>query len=321
MKLKLLLVLVFYGSSAYALQTAYWDNFLKAFNDFKKQMAETCKVKEDLDYKNENFTGDRLFLDEKDIRLAWWGVQKDKAKGTRLLNQIDGITSDEVMETLLKNQNKNDDLNKQELQKITSLLNKYIGNVINGIKKGKVLAKAYSDLMSAPDDAPPSLQRLKDSFMECPVGIQVSVNWKKKAEDMIKSQCPKACSKEKLDEDKSNCEKHFEFREGAAAYLIDFKKPEQKCSDFERAYRSLDPIRLYSEMKEEMIDLVHAQSELKKCKEGYVALQRKSTKLKSAAKLAIDSLHDQNANYKKTIEDLKTTYDEIFPSKPAPSKP
>lgn len=302
MKLKLLLALVLYGSSAYALQTAYWDNFVKAFNDFKNQMAMTCRVKEKLDNENEKLGSDSFQLSEKDIRFAWWTVQKNKTDENRKLNQIDGIKSMDLIDVLLKNQNKK----KKESDTIQIPLKDYFDNVIEGIKKGKILAKYYTELMEAPDDAPPSLSRqiktLKEQLLsdkKLPQGMQVSINWKKRAEEMIKTECLKECGAK-------DCEKYFEFREGSAAYLDEVKK----------INNTLDSMRVYGEMKEEIINSTFAQDELKKCKEGYVNLQKKATKLKSAAKLAIDSLNDSGSDSKKAITDLKTAYDALFSPKP-----
>jgi DNA repair ATPase RecN len=338
MKLKLLLMLIFYGSSVYALQTAYWDNFLKSFNDFKHQMAKTCEAKEALSKKNNELGEKKLLMSESEsIKPALWTVQKSKAKVDKKLDRIDDIAANDLVNALLEIQGKEKKGIEPALQ---DLAENYFDNLIVSIKKAKILTQSYNELMSAPDDAPPSLSRQISTLKEKvlykktpPQGIQVSVSWKKNAERMMKTECKEAPCHE------SNCERFFEFREGAALYYA-----EHPTADI---YPS--GIQIYAEMKKSAIKLLEENKTLKKNLEDFevkkseqktlqanydkcladltargeklIQLNQKAKTLKSAVDVAVDALKDPAADGRVLLNDLKKTMDGIFPPKPAPTKP
>ncbi len=245
MKASIWLVILVYSSSLCALEHVFWDNFNKAFNVYNTQIKKTCQSMKALQDENEKLGGKGFLLDEiKNIRPVLWLTQKEKPSATGYIDVVDGLTPQNLIGTLLKHQNKKE----EEIKSLKPFLQHYFENMLEAMKKGKVLAKTYSELMGAVDDAPASLPRqIKKIVGASQGGAQVAIAWKKSAEQMMRQQCDKECSNDILEAKK--CINHFEFREGAAAYL----------AEFDRADKCLDPIRVYSEMKGQAIELLQSQ--------------------------------------------------------------
>lgn len=277
------LIILVYSSSLCALEHAFWDNFNKSFNAYNAQIKKTCQSMRTLQDENEKLE-EGFVLDEiKNIRPVLWKVQEENPSATGYVDVVDGLTSQKLIGKLLKIQHKKE----EKVKQVMPFLQQYFEDMLEGMKKGKILAKAYSELMSAVDDAPASLSRqIKKLIGAAQGGAQVAVAWKKEAERMMRQECDKDCSND-IGEAKK-CINHFEFREGAAAYI----------AEFERADKCLDPIRVYSEMKSQMMgqtlkkDYDDLEAEYKGCKEILRQYEDKIVELKKERKTLKKQLNE-----------------------------